>query len=143
MPVDITLGTLTFRGTSSGARDANGCLWTWTELIGWEAAPVRTHLAAKVLANGSILVENQLDHRPLVLKGRATASSYDNRWVARNDLEGVLNGIVTANGTLTVAEPAGNKTLTVRYTGRADVREFGRFTFFFEIPLVAANPAKA
>ena len=133
----VTLGSFTF-----GTTDGDGDRFVITDIVGWTGIPVELVTVDKPTADGAVVVYGRYQARALVLQGFGIASAATHLWRMRNKLE-VGVDYPDTNATLTVQEPAGNKTLTVRLADTVRVRVRGPRVVEFEVPLLAANPAKS
>lgn len=133
----VTLGSFSF-----GATDSDGDRFVLQDIVGWTGIPVEVGIVEKPLSAGAVIAYSRYKARPLILKGYGIASTKTQVWRMRAKLEAAAN-LAAADVTLTVPEPAGNKTLSVRLADAMRVRLVSARHVEFEIPLIAANPAKA
>ena len=139
MATTWTLDTISF---NSGA-DVNGVQWWADPPTGWNTLTSTGQVIDRVTANGSIIAGARLAHRSLLVKrAEVLAPSSSTRWAAQTALEALVETMITTAVTLTVAEPAGNKSLSVRYVNGFDVRILTAASFEFTLPLLALSPTK-
>lgn len=136
-PLVVTLGSFTF-----GTTDGDGDRFVITALVGWTGIPVELVTVDKPVSAGAVVAYGRFRARPVALVGFGIAQTATQFWRMRNKLE-VAAGSPGTNATLTVAEPAGNKVLTVRLADTVRIRERPPRVVEFEIPLLAPNPVKA
>lgn len=134
----VTLGSFSF-----GATDGDGDRFVLQDIVGWTGIPVEIGVVEKPLSAGAVIAYSRYKARPLILKGYGIASTKTQVWRMRGKLEAAAGLASAADVTLTVPEPAGNKTLSVRLADAMRVRLVSARHVEFEIPLIAANPAKA
>lgn len=139
----------------SAAPAGDGTWWLLDDFPrGWWGATVQLEELQPAGGVGTVIGTNRKTSRGVALVGMCVVASGDKFFEEANALEALLDSMVTADGTLTGAEPTGNKVLTVRYgpgqllmTRRGNLaanmggEPVGGFTF--AIPLLAANPTKA
>ena len=135
----MTLGSITFGGSADG----DGDVFTLTDIPGWTGAPVDLVVVERPISDGAVVAHARYKGRSLSIVGTGAAPSANAVWRVRNKLEACVTPGTDA--TLTVAEPSpgSSKTLTVRLAGALRVRPLTHRAVEFEIPLFAANPAKA
>ena len=133
----VTLGSFSF-----GATDGDGDRFVLQDIVGWTGIPVEIGVVEKPLSTGAVIAYSRYKARPLILKGFGIASTRAQVWRMRAKLEAAA-ALAAVDVTLTVPEPAGNKTLSVRLADTMRVRLVGMRAVEFEIPLLAANPVKA
>lgn len=126
----------------NAAPDGDGIVWSADIPDGWDGAPSAVQIIDKVGADGGIAVGARLSSRPVTINGTCTAPTQTAMWKARNQLEAAANSLAAAAGTLAVVEPTATKNLSVRYAGRLKIEPRSATHFRFQLPLVAANPAK-
>ena len=135
----VTLGGLTF----NGGPDGDGDQFAIGEIPGWDSPGVEQVLVERPLSDGAVVAHGRRTSRALALSGHATGSTIANGFRARRKLAAAIDSLITADGTLTVDEGDTTYSLTVRLAAEVDTRQAGPYGIEFEIPLIAANPAKA
>src|SRR5687767_1639165 len=135
----VTLGGLTFNAGPDSDRD----LFAIGEIAGWDSPGVEQVLVERPLSDGAVVAHGRRAARALSLSGHASGSTIEAGFRARRKLAAAIDALITADGTLTVDEGDTTYSLTVRLAAEADTRRAGPFGVEFEIPLIAANPAKA
>lgn len=135
-----SLGTISF---NSGA-DGSGVEW-WADVpMGWSTPTSTARAIDRVTAVGSVIVGARAGHRALLVSNaHVVAPSRTARWAAQNALEAVVEGLITTAASLSVVEPAGTKSLQVRYLSGFVLRVRSAVAFEFDLPLVAPSPTKA
>lgn len=134
-----TLAGITF----GGPPDGNGVSYRLETVKGWTDTPgVRQSTEERVGVDGQILLESNFSGRALLIKGKIAAPTAAALWGQMNALTAALGGLVGANGTLVVNEPA-PKQMAVRLAPPgAFVDPVSDQTAEFEIPLIAVDPFK-
>lgn len=134
----VTLGGLTF----NGGPDSDGDLFSVAEIAGWDSPGVEQVMVERPLSDGAVIAHGRRTARGLVVAGHASGSTIANGFRARRKLETAIDSLITADGTLTVDEGDTTRSLTVRLAAELDTSQAGPYGIEFEIPLIAANPAK-
>ena len=137
MAFSVSLGSFTF-----GVTDSDGDRFVLTDIVGWTGAPVELVTVDKPTADGAVVAYGRYRARALSLVGFGIASTATYIWRVRNKLEAAAD-FPDANVTLTVVEPDGTKTLTVRLADAMRVRQTrAPRVVEFEVPLLAPDPNK-
>lgn len=134
----IRLGTFEFEDV-----DGDGDAFYVTDIDGWTGTPVDIGAVEKPVSDGAVVAYARRRGKPLTVSGVAATPDAAGWARIRNKLEALCDGLVTATATLEVDEPDGTtRALTVRLADALRVRRLGPAAVEFEIPLLAADPAK-
>jgi len=135
----VTLGGLTF----NDGPDSDGDQFSIGEISGWDGSGVEQISVERPLSDGAVVAHGRRTSRALALAGHASGSTIQDGFRARRKFEAAIDSLITADGTLTVDEGDDVYSLTVRLAGQPSTRQAGPYGIEFDIPLIAANPAKA
>lgn len=138
----ITLGSLTINDTSTATADADGNVWTWSELAGWFGNPAPVYSSFdRGGSKGLHTFGRRYQGRPMTLTGFVRCGSQTKLFAAMDTLESTFD-LVASSGTLTVNEPT-PKQATVILNGSPDVHVTGGTAGVrFQVPLLAPDPRK-
>jgi hypothetical protein len=135
----VTLAGLTF----NAGPDSDGDQFAIGEIAGWDSPGVEQVMVERPLTDGAVIAHGRRRARALSLSGHASGSTIANGFRARRKLAAAIDTLITAPGTLTVDEGDVTYSLAVRLAAEVDTSQAGPYAVEFEIPLIAANPAKA
>lgn len=137
MPIAVVrLAGLTF---NSGP-DGDGDEFVVSNIDGWDAPGIEQTVVERPLSDGGVIAYSRRTSWALTVAGWVLAAT--SMGEARRKLADALDGIVTADGTLSVDEDDGTYELTVRLAQRLRTRQASDMAITFEADLIAVVPAK-
>jgi len=139
MSFTVTLGSITF----GGGPDSDGDRFTVRDLPGWTGAGVELVSVEKPISDGAVIAGGRYTGRHLSIVGHAIGASAAAVWRVRAKLEACVGPAASVTLTVNEPSPGATHTLSVRLSDALRVRPAGPRAVEFEIPLFAANPAKA
>lgn len=134
--VVVRLAGLTF----NDGPDVDGDEFVISDVVGWDSTGVEQTVVERPIATGAVYAHGRRASRALAISGFAVSGGSMGR--ARRKLATAVDGIVTANGTLSVDEDDGTYELAVRLAAPLRTRQVGPTVVSFDLDLVAANPVK-